>query len=275
MRALDRRAGIRHVASAANPLLKVFRHALAEGTTRDGWLAVEGPFLVEEALKARGRAVVESVLVAESAAGKFQGLLERVAAGTEVAKVSERLFRQVAHTEAPQGIAALVELRADSLEEVLSASSAALLVACGLQDPGNLGAMLRSAQALGATALVTLKGTVSPFNPKATRASAGAVFHLPIVCGLKPAVLFPRLRKAAVRIVAADRHSPSSLADADLRGPVAILIGQEAAGLPPGLACEADLLLSIPIRSGTDSLNAAAAASIFLYEIARQRGFRY
>ena len=266
---------IREITSAANPLLKVFRHALAEGVTREGLLAVEGPFLVEEALNAGERAVVHSVLVAQNAEEKFSGLLARLPKEAEVAGVPDRIFRQVAQTESPQGIAALVELRKENLEPLLARRQALLLVACGLQDPGNLGTMMRSARALGATALVTLEETVSPFNPKAARASAGAVFHLPVSAGQTTESLFRHLHKAGVRIIAADRRSPASLADADLRGPLAILIGQEAAGLPAEIARQAEMLVSIPIRDGMDSLNAATAASIFLYEVARQRGFNY
>lgn len=134
---------------------------------------------------------------------------------------------------------------------------------------------MRSLQALGGSALATLRATVSPYNPKVVRSSAGAIFSLPVFRGLEAGGLAPRLRAAGVAIAAADRHAKQSLAAADLRGPVAFLVGQEAAGLPAELAREADLRLSIPIRAGMDSLNAATAAGIFLYEAARQRGFSY
>lgn len=265
----------REITSADNPMLKVVRRALAEGVTREGWLAVEGPFLLEEALAATERSVVHSVLVSRTAADKFRDLLGRLPRDAEVVQVPDRLFGQVAQTQSPQGIAALVELRPDDWETAVCRSDALLLVACGLQDPGNLGTMMRSARALGATAVITLENTVSPFNPKGVRASAGAIFHLPIFCNQAPSTLFAGLHAAGVSVIAADRHSPSPLAQADLRGPVAILIGQEAAGLPPQISREANFLLSIPIRAGTDSVNAAVAASIFLYEAARQRQFRY
>jgi len=267
--------GIREVTSAANPLLKVFRRALAEGTARGGWLAVEGPHLVEEALRAAERAAVQSVIVAAGARQEFRGLLARLPSQAEVTQVPDRLFCQIAATESPQGIAALVELHRASFGDSIMRPDALVVVACSLQDPGNLGTIVRSAQALGATALITLEATVSPFNAKAVRASAGAVFHLPVFTGQKTRALFERLHEAGVRIIAADRRSPSKLSDADLRGPVAVLIGGEAAGLAPEIAAEADLLLSIPIRPGMDSVNAATAASIFLYEVARQRGFEY
>jgi TrmH family RNA methyltransferase len=181
----------------------------------------------------------------------------------------------VAQTQNPQGIAGLVELPRHNLDTILGGENLLLLVACGLQDPGNLGTLMRSASAFGASALFTLHETVSPFNPKVVRSSAGAIFHLPILAGLAANELLNRLRAAQVRIIAADRHSPLSLCQADLRGSLALMVGREASGLPPEIAGEASLLLSIPIRPGMDSVNVAAAATVFLYEVARQRGFKY
>jgi TrmH family RNA methyltransferase len=265
---------IRAISSPANPLLKVFRHALAQGTTREGWLAVEGPHLIDEALRAE-RATLQSVIVAAGARQGFRDLMARLPSQTEVVEVPDRLFRRIAATESPQGIAALVELQPANLDDLVARAEALVIVACGLQDPGNLGSIVRSAQAFGATALATLEGTVSPFNPKAARASAGAVFHLPIFTGEKPRPLLARFHRAGVHVVAADRRSPSRITDADLCGPVAILMGREAAGIAPEIAAEANVRVSIPIRPGMDSVNAATAASIFLYEVARQRGFDY
>ena len=146
-------------------------------------------------------------------------------------------------------------------------------MACGVQDPGNLGTMMRSAQALGADAVLALKDTVNPFNPKAARSSAGAIFHLPIFHGLEAAGTLKKLRASGVRIVASAANSSNALHRADLKGPVAFVIGREGSGLPGEIMRNADLLLSIPIRAGMDSVNAATAAGIFLYEAARQRGF--
>jgi TrmH family RNA methyltransferase len=269
-----RRANLREITSPANALLKVFRSSLAEGTTRQGWLAVEGPFLVEEALNAAPQVKTHSVLVASGAAEKFRHLLSRLPVEAELTEVPDRLFESVAQTQTTQGIAALVELPVYKLEQVLAARNPLVVVACRIQDPGNLGTIMRSALAFSASGFLTLKETVSPLNPKAVRSSAGAIFRLPLVCGLDPNEALPILSQRA-RIVAAERGSPSSLAQADLRGPLAILIGREAGGLPEEIARHAGQLLSIPIRKEVDSVNAATAASIFLYEAARQRGFRY
>jgi TrmH family RNA methyltransferase len=264
----------REVASPSNSLVKVFRRALAEGTTKQGWLAVEGPFLLEEALNAAPRVKTHSVLVAGGATEKFSALLRRLPSEAEMTKVPDRLFASVAQTPSPQGIAALVELPAYKLEEIVAAPRSLVVVACRLQDPGNLGTIMRTALAFSATAFLTLQETVSPFNPKAVRSSAGAIFRLPLICGLDPNVVLPLL-SVHLRIVAAERHSPASLARADLRGPIAILVGREATGLSDEISRYASQLLSIPIRKEVDSVNAATAASIFLYEAARQRGFKY
>lgn len=261
--------------SPSNPVLKVFRRALADGATRDGWLGLEGPLLLEEALKARETATVQCVLAGESAAKKFHSLIAQLSKDTERVTVPDRLFEQIAATQTPQGIAALVELRPHDLDSILTRRGVILLVACGVQDPGNIGIMMRSGQALGASALITLRETVNPFNAKALRASAGAVLRLPIFRNLEAGPLFERLHRAHVRIVAADRSSPSPIAQADLTGSVGFLIGKEASGLPPEIAQAADILLSIPIRQETDSVNAATAAGIFLYEAARQRKFSH
>lgn len=280
----------RVIETASSSLMRVFRRSLALGTTPEGWLAIEGPVLFAEALHAGGylKSVrqdgrsevpagvkIHSVLATEHQARRFEEALRGLPADIEVALVSESLFGRVAQTETPQGIAALVELPERTLDRALARPDALALVACGLQDPGNLGMMVRSAQALGVSALLTLRNTVSPFNPKALRSSAGSVFRLPLFPGFEPAALFERLRALGVRILAADAHSRVPLQEADLRGRWAILIGQEAAGLDEAMTRQADVRAAIPIRRDTDSLNAAAAAGIFLYEVARQRGFRF
>ncbi len=266
---------MRQIGSPTNSLLKVYRRALAKGTTREGWLAIEGPFLVEEALAAAPATRTHSVLISESGWAKFAGLMERLPAEAEAVQVPDRLFGQVAQTQNPQGIAALVELPPYNLDTILKGQNLLLLVACGLQDPGNLGTLMRSAAAFGASALFTLPESVSPFNPKVVRSSAGAIFRLPVLAGLAADELLHRLRAAQICIVAADRHSPSPLDQANLRGSLALMVGKEASGLPPEIAREASLLLSIPIRPGMDSVNVATAGSVFLFEAARQRGFKY
>ncbi|MGH9356993.1 MAG: TrmH family RNA methyltransferase [Terriglobia bacterium] len=217
---------------------------------------------------------LRSVIATPSAAESFADILARVPRDAERAGISDRLFSTIAQTVSPQGIAALVEVHPPPLEAVLSLHHAVLVVACGLQDPGNLGTILRTAEALGAAAVICLKSTVSPSNPKVLRACGGAVFRLPVFAGVETMQLFGAMRRANICIIAADRESSARVDEADLRGAVAFLIGSEAGGLAAEVAGNAELRLSIPAAAKINSINAAMAAGIFLYEAARQRGFR-
>ncbi|HXJ93982.1 MAG TPA: RNA methyltransferase [Terriglobia bacterium] len=275
------------VGNAGHPLIRNFRRSLGTGSTPEGWLAIEGPILFTEALQAGGYLgdsgpprkfdgpKMRSVLATEREAEKFDKAFGKLPLECELTIIPEWLFRRIAQTESPRGIAAFVELPGYEIDKALGRPDALALVACGLQDPGNLGTIVRSAQALGASALLALRNTVSPFNVKAVRSSAGAIFHLPVFTDLDPASIFDRLRQLGLKIVAADRRSSVPLQQLDLRGAFALLIGQEAAGLDDDLSRQADERGAIPIRRDMDSLNAAAAASIFLFEAARQRGFHF
>ena len=272
----------RSVASSANATIKVYRRALAEGVTANGWLAIEGFRLLEEALKNVENSSppscrcssprIHSVMVAKGAAEKAFPLLAHLPGEAEVVEVPDRLFASLSQTQSPQGIAALVELPSRSLDTLLSLPGALLVVACGMQDPGNLGTILRSAEAMGASGVLALKSTVCLFNPKVVRSSGGAIFRLPVLPGLQAEALLAQLHRAEFRVIAADQRGAIILHEADLRGRIAFLIGQESAGLPECLRSAATSIVRIPIRLGVNSLNAAAAAAICLYEAARQRG---
>ncbi len=145
-----------------------------------------------------------------------------------------------------------------------------ILVLAGLQDPGNLGTILRSAEAFGAGGIVSLPGTVSAWNPKAVRASAGSVFRLPVIPASAEAC-FARLREAELRIWTTDVRAAKPADLIDLTTPVALVFGNEGAGVPPKLAAMADGAVTIPCPGPVESLNAAVAASVLLYEAARQR----
>ncbi|HET9179441.1 MAG TPA: RNA methyltransferase [Terriglobia bacterium] len=269
------RERLRELTSATNSLVKVFRRALAEGVTHDGWLCGEGPHFLEEALKPGSRATVRSVLVSAEAASKYAALLALLPADSELAQIPDRLFRQIAGTRTPQGVAAIVELGAVDLKALAASRNTILIVACGLQDPGNMGTIIRSADALGASAVVTMAGTVNPFNPKSVRSCVGSIFRMPIFAGLKLGPALKLLRDSGVRILGTDPRGTVALSSANLHGSIALLVGQEASGLPAEISSEADELLRVPIRVEADSLNAAMATGIFLYEVARQRRFQY
>jgi TrmH family RNA methyltransferase len=148
-----------------------------------------------------------------------------------------------------------------------------IVVLAGIQDPGNLGTILRSAEAFGATGAICLPGTVSPWNPKAMRASAGSVFRLPLI-STSESECFQRLREAGVQTLAAMAHDAQPLSEVDLDEPVALVIGAEGSGLSPDQAAQCNARITIPCPGPVESLNAAVAASILLFEASRQRAFQ-
>ena len=264
---------VKKISSRHHPILKSLKQALKRGTTSEGFLAIEGPHLLEEALEAGFRP--RTVVVSTSGQSKFQSILQRIPSLTRRLEVPDDLFRTFSETKTPQGVVALVERKRILLSEILSRPRVLLIVACGIQDPGNLGALWRSGMALGASALLTVKDTVGLFLPKTLRASAGAVFHLPVFENWNLRDLLRKLRLENLLIFGGDSKGAIPLHGANFSGRVALLFGREGAGLPKEAISEADALVRIPMRAECESLNSAVAGTLFLYEAARQRGFRY
>jgi TrmH family RNA methyltransferase len=260
----------RIVQSKQNSRLKDLRRALAHPSRDSGGLAgIEGPNLLEEALLAGLR--VPTVFVAQGEERLLEGLA--LPAQTEVLLLPRDLLDSALATETPQPVAALVEPPDWSWADVLGGeekAAALILVLAGLQDPGNLGTILRSAEAFRANGVVCLPGTVSEWNPKAVRASAGSVFRLPLL-SVSEKDCFARLRKAEVKIWTTAVHGAKAADRIDLAGPVALMIGNEGNGVPEALAAQADGAMTISCPGPVESLNAAAAASVLLYEASRQR----
>jgi TrmH family RNA methyltransferase len=262
---------LRRVEGRHNALVKEMRRAFSRAElTEAGDCAIEGVRILEEAIRSGLR--FHAVFFSESAEGHAKRLLPQIGAHVETAVLPDKLFASVVPSETPQGVAALVRYRQSSLEDLLEKVSVGpLLAVAGLQDPGNLGTILRSAEAFGAAGVILGEGTVSPFNSKVVRGSAGSVFRLP---GLraKLADVLPNLREKGVRLVATSSHKGVPLPKANLAGPIAVLIGGEGAGVPRDWIAKADELIAIPHAAQVESLNAGVAASIVLYEIARGKG---
>jgi TrmH family RNA methyltransferase len=262
---------LRRVEGRHNALVKEMRRAFSRAElTEAGDCAIEGVRILEEAIRSGLR--FHAVFFSESAEGHAKRLMPQIGAHVETAVLPDKLFASVVPSESPQGVAALVRYRQSSLGDVLQKLSAGpLLVVAGLQDPGNLGTILRSAEAFGAAGVILGEGTVSPFNSKVVRGSAGSIFRLPVL-QMKLAEVLPQLRQKGVRLVATSSHKGVPLPKANLAGPIAVLIGGEGAGVPRDWISKADELVAIPHAAQVESLNAGVAASIVLYEIARGKG---
>jgi TrmH family RNA methyltransferase len=257
----------RSITSPNNPLVKAFRMA-AGGTAHDLAL-LEGPKLIGEALEFGIE--LRHVAAAESYAGIYAELRARCAeAGANTAVMGDRLLSSVCDAKTGQGIAALAVPKFPSLDEIKWSGPPLVIVADGIQDPGNVGAVARSAAAFGADALVLLSGCANPFAPKAVRGSAGACLRIPI-CRASAAGLLEWLRKRGITTVGLDYRGESDLREFDFRKPCAIIVGNEGAGLSAAVRAGADALVRIPISTAVESLNAAVAASIALFEVWRRR----
>ena len=244
------------ITSAGNPLIKMVRRAVARGElTASGAMIAESVHLLDEAL--RSGAEIERVLVSESA-------VHRIPPALDALVLDDRLFEEIAATEASQGVMTLVKPRRWTIGNLVS-TQALIVVLDGLQDPGNAGSIVRAAEAFGATGVVFLKGTVSPFNPKAVRAAAGSLFRLPFIEGMG-ALEFLNI---GIPLYAAMPRAAMLASTADLKISCAIVIGGEGRGVSAALAAAATPI-AIP-TVGVESLNAAVAAGVLLYEARRQR----
>jgi TrmH family RNA methyltransferase len=258
------------VTSRANARVKQLRAAFAgQARLSGGLVAIEGDNLLGEAI--RSGMVLKTVFLSLR-----RELPRYVPRSVEAVWLSEDVFASVVETQSPQGIAALLVPPVRGLEEVMASSSTGraplILVAAGLQDPGNLGTLIRSAEAFGATGVVMTQGTVSAWNQKAVRASAGSLFRVPVVgVSLEEIAGLKARGVSLMAAVAEDSRDAVEAQDADFARAAAILIGNEGAGLGEQLLAMADVRVTIPCPGKVESLNAAVAGSLLLYEASRQR----
>jgi len=236
---------------------------------REGAFVLEGPRLVADALD-RG-AALEAVYLGQNARHAFADLLARVdAAGVPVHDLREGVLEKVGSTRTPQPVLAVAPIPASTDLDALA--SGRVVVTVGLQDPGNLGTVIRSAEASGATGVVVARTTqgADPWSPKVVRGSAGAVLGITVVTVDDVTTALAALRSRGWRAVGTEAGAPDVYTDADLTGAVAIVVGSEAHGVPEAAALALDAVVAIPMAGATESLNAGVAASVLLFEAARQ-----
>ncbi len=241
---------------------------------REGLYLAWGIHLAQEALDSRadlGRALLGPQIDRSAEGRDIARRLREV--GVSISRVSTRILESIAAGSGDQGVLLLVgHPKERGPEFILAQRPTLLLVAHGVQDPGNLGSILRSARALGAGAVLALEECADPFGSRAVRAAMGAQFTLPVACATTAPALVA-LRRAGLALVASDAGATALPTSVDLRAPTAICVGNEGAGLPGAILREAAARVRIPMAAGVDSLNVHAAAVALLYEAARQRGF--
>jgi RNA methyltransferase, TrmH family len=240
--------------------VKLHRQVARRRTQR---FLVEGANLVEAASR---RGLIREIFATEDAAQRYADLL--AGHGTQVQLVTERAAKALSDTVTPAGLVAVCELPTPDLAAVLEG---ARLVAVGVEigEPGNAGTLIRTADAMGAAAVIFAGHSVDPYNGKCLRASAGSIFSIPVVVAPDVTEAVDALQSAGLQVLATTMDGELSLDDADLAAPTAWLFGAEAHGLSHEVANQADHRVTIPMAGGAQSLNVAAAAAICLYQSAR------
>lgn len=265
------------ITSPTNRYVKLAR-SLQDRSWREkkGLYLIEGIHLLEEALQAG--VPLEVVLYSPQVFATPRG--EQLVAGLQGAgyrclAVAEDLMTAISTTVTPPGIVAVAPIWEQHLAALLAAAPPSppplLMIAAAIQDPGNLGTIWRTALGAGATGLILTRGCVDPYNPKVVRSAMGATFRLPVTGGVEPALLARELREAGLKLVVADVGAPLTFWQADLRPPLALVVGSENHGPGPELLAAATDRVGIPLVGPVDSLNAAVAAALLLYEALRQR----
>jgi TrmH family RNA methyltransferase len=261
---------VRRITSRANPLVARFRD-VARGRGPAGSVLLDGAHLVGEAI--RSRLPLEIVALLDAAGDGELREMQTAAnlSGAEIVRVPPTVMSALSPVRQPSGIVALATIRPATLDEALGNSMPLVLVLDGIQDAGNVGAIVRAAEACGATGIVTTTGTADPFGWKALRGAMGSTFRLPIATGQSPGAIFDRLHGRGIATLATVPRDGTPLPSCNFERPVAILFGSEGAGLSDELINKADERITIPMRAPVESLNVAVSAALTLYEAAKQR----
>jgi TrmH family RNA methyltransferase len=259
------------ISSRRNAIVAEFR-AAAERRRGDRHLLLDGVHLVEEA-RAAGLPLVRVAISAgwleDPAARRIRAAMQRN--GTRIDVVSERVMEALSPVRTPTGIVAVAEVPPRQMEQVLATATGLLLVAVDVQDPGNVGAIVRAAEAGGARGVIVAGASADPFGWKALRGSMGSAFRLPVAVERDPAEALGALRTRGWKVLATMPREGQPLYGVDLRGATAVLLGGEGPGLSRALAEMADDRIAIPMQSPVESLNVAVTAALIVYESWRQR----
>jgi TrmH family RNA methyltransferase len=257
------------IISAQNSRVKEWVQLLERrGRDKQGKYIIEGIHLVEEAVKAN--APIDTIVYSFDK-GKPSSIAEAAEnLDCEWVGVSQAVMEKCSDTQTPQGIFAVVGKFNASAEPFMSQSHSLVVVVDGVQDPGNLGTIIRSADAVGADGVILGAGTVYLYNPKTIRSTMGSLFHLPIIEGDLMEIL-PVAQDKGISLVTTSLQAKHSCYETDLRKPTWLIVGNEGKGVSEGIASLADVHVIIPMKGKAESLNVAMATTILLFEASRQR----
>jgi TrmH family RNA methyltransferase len=243
--------------------LKLVKNLLEKRSARrkEGKFVVEGPHLVEEAGDK-----INYIIYCE----KLPIVKKLEEEGVPAIKISREQYEEISGVEAPQGVLGVVRQFSYQFRDVIREDKTLIVFCVGVQDPGNLGTIIRSADAFGASGVILSKGTVDLYNPKVVRSTMGSLFHLPIVNTEDELETIEHLKQKNVKIVATTVSAPKTCYEADLKQSLAILVGNEGAGLEKQVVKLADEEVKIPMAGQAESLNVGVSTAVLLYEALRQ-----
>ena len=261
---------MQHITSRHNPIVARFRDAAKRSTPPAVTTILEGPRLIEEALDAGVALELAAVSSAPMSGDRWSLLLERLCRATEVVRVSPPVMAALSPVSSPSGLVAIATPTPARFESTVQSNHALVLGLVGVQDPGNTGAVIRAAEAGGATGVVTVAGA-DPYGWKALRGSMGSTLRFPVVRATDPDRIKEAARAHGLRLLAAVPHGGTPTISADLSSPCLIWLGTEGAGLSAPVMDDADELISVPMHAPVESLNIAVASALIVYEATRQR----
>ena len=278
------------IASRQNAVVKRFRELSRASAAGSGEILLDGAHLVEEAIEC-GVPIEMAAFSERQLAGVLSSPLARISKavthqGGRIFSVSDSVLAAMSPVQHPSGVVAIASAHRADLEEVFAAPRRArtrhasgdgkaafplVVVLAGVQDPGNVGAIIRSCAAFGATGVVAIEGTANPFGWKALRGGMGGTFRVDVAVRGTLLDVIAASRDARVPLVAAVPRGGAPLPETDLRGPVAVIMGGEGAGVSDAAVAASERQVTIPMQAPVESLNVATAAALILYEAARQR----
>lgn len=271
---------MKRITSGRNPLIKEVKSLKTKKYREEkGKFFIEGIKLVEEALKERAdiRHVFVTDQFLECDKGKAfishfftgEGPSARIA-DRQISVLPECLLAEISDTKSPQGIMAVAGMRHYALDNTMGGNNL-FIVLDSLQDPGNMGTIIRTADAAGFTAVIALEGCVDVYNPKVIRSTMGSIFRIPVIHDANPGDTIRNLKSHGIKVCATNPDSGINCFDLDMRDKTAIILGNESKGISMELAASADVSVRIPMLGRTESLNVSIAASLLMYESVRQR----
>jgi TrmH family RNA methyltransferase len=265
-------ATARAISSRSSPIVAEFRRARKARRPGDATVLLDGEHLVEDAFRAGVRigsaAFLEGALDDEDLSGLARRL---AAAGSEITRVTAPVMRALSPLVSPGRVVAIAELRAAGVGDLFRSDVPLVVATADVQDPGNVGALIRAAEAAGASGVATCGSSADPFSWKALRGAMGSAFRIPVAAGIPVERLLAEARSRRARVVAARPRGAASLYEADLTGPLVILLGSEGSGLPAAIEAATDATITIPMDGDAESLNVAVAAALVAFEARRQR----